>query len=84
MVLQMSLIGITSIGFAACASGTGDSRTSRTAEPVLVCVSERQTGTHFSQRVCRTRSQIEAEQAAARETMQDIRDHQPAPVDSSR
>jgi hypothetical protein len=81
-LLGVSLLGITSIGLTACASSRNDS-TSSAAAPDVVCVTERQTGTHFSQRICRTRSQMEAERAAAKETIRDIGDHEPPPLDHS-
>lgn len=84
LLLRVSLLGITSIGLTACASGGGDSgTTSSAAAPDVVCVTERQTGSHFSQRICRTKSQIEADRVAAKETMRDIRDHEPPPLDHS-
>jgi len=85
VLLRVGLMGITSIGLGACATSEGDSdATSSAAAPDVVCVTERQTGTHFSQRICRTRSQIEADRAAADETLRDIRDHQSLPAGESR
>lgn len=83
-LLRVGLLGVTSIGLTACASsGSDNSKTSSSAAPDMVCVTERQTGTHFSQRICRTRSEMEADRQAAQETMRDIRDHAPPPMDHS-
>jgi len=83
-LMRVSLLGITLIGLTACASSGSDSSTTSSASaPEVVCVTERQTGSHFSQRICRTRTQIEADQAAAKETMRDLRDHEPPPLDHS-
>jgi len=39
----------------------------------MICRRERPTGSHFSRRVCRTRAQLEAEQAATQDLMRQNR-----------
>jgi hypothetical protein len=42
------------------------------AEPQVICRKVRLTGSHIPKRVCRTRAQIEAEQAEAQETLGEL------------
>jgi len=41
------------------------------AKPEYICIRERDTGTHFSKRICRTKKQMEEDQEEARRVMED-------------
>jgi len=77
LLFVTTLLAIVALpGVASVQGKDGDERAGATAEPApvrnrIVCRSERVTGSHFRQRICRTQSQIEADQEAARELLRE-------------
>lgn len=65
------LLAIALGSFAGCATSGSDSAVA--SGPQLVCTTERPIGSHIPQRTCRPAAVVDAEQQAARETMDAIR-----------
>jgi hypothetical protein len=66
------MIGL-AFALSACASPSADGTQQMANGGAVVCKREKVMGSHRSTRICRTRAQIEAEQAASEKTMETLR-----------
>jgi len=68
---SITLILLVTATLAGCAAEpdtmASDASDTGKADEQLVCVRERQTGSHIPRKVCRTQAQVDAEREAARE-----------------
>lgn len=70
-------VAICSIVLSACAGQSGDTKTAQNTNG-KICKYEKTTGSHIGTKICRTPAQIKAEQAAARELMENSTRGMPA------